>query len=139
MHSFYNNIPLNQLDNAHVRGSVPIDSIAISSRLMSHVERIKLLERNEVVTSDHRAYLLDVNVEEYFELELSFFNQINKRLLNPSRKSHRMIFCQAIEEQLDICKLEGDLFKPSLTYHEIEKLDKSMTKTLNYATKKVKG
>ena len=86
VHSFYNNIPLNQLDNTHVRGSVPIDSIAIRSGLMSHVEGIKLLERNEVVMSDHRAYLLDVNAEEYFESELSFFNQIDKTLLNPLRK-----------------------------------------------------
>jgi len=70
-HSIHNNVSITQLDKTHIRGSSPIDSIALSSRIMDYVEGVQLMNQNDFVMSDHRSYLLDLNVEEYFEDHLS--------------------------------------------------------------------
>ena len=70
-HSYFNDIPIDQMDKTYVRGSTHVDSIAISCGLMNHVEGIELIGQNKIVISDHRAYILDINFEDYFETNLS--------------------------------------------------------------------
>ena len=43
-HSWFNNIQLDQMDRTHIRGSHPIDSIALSSGLMEAVEGVEGLD-----------------------------------------------------------------------------------------------
>ena len=59
------------MDNTFIRGSAPIDTIAISLRLSEFVEGYKLFETNKFVVSDHRAYVIDINLEGYFGEQLS--------------------------------------------------------------------
>ena len=59
------------MDNTHKDGSKLIDSIAASYRIISYIERCKLIEANEVVLSDHRGYLVDINFELYFNEQMS--------------------------------------------------------------------
>ena len=70
----------------------PIDSVAISVGAIQCIEGCQLLEYHDIVMSDYKAYLIDFNLEEYFQEEFSTWNNINKSILNPSRKSHRAIF-----------------------------------------------
>jgi len=138
-HSLYNKIPLNDLDPTNIKGIKPIDSIAVTSGIMKFVEGVKLLDNNDVVISDHRAYVMDLNVEEYFQDQFSSWDTINKVVLNPSRKSYRSIFFEELESQLNIYDIEGILEKSTVTYKEIEKIDNLITKVLNAATNKVEG
>jgi len=89
--------------------------------------------------SDYRAYLIDFNLEEYFQEEFSTWNNINKSILNPSRKSHRAIFLEELEQQLNTYDIEQYLSKPSHTYQEIENIDELITRVLNAARVKVEG
>ena len=41
--------------------------MAISHNLLDFMEGSKLLEVNKVTISDHRALLIDINLEEYFK------------------------------------------------------------------------
>ena len=50
-----------------MNGKHPINSIAASVRLMPYIEGYKLLNNNDILYSDHRSYLIDVNLEEYFD------------------------------------------------------------------------
>lgn len=136
-HSYHNGIGLSQLDRTYIRGSAPIDSIALSNGIMEYVEGVKLFHQNEFVITDHRSYVIDINIQDYFDDEFSMWNQINKAKLNPSRKSHRATFYEELEYQLDIYNLESSLSKPSLTFQEIEILDETVTLILNKARKKV--
>ena len=43
-----------------------IDLIAVSEGLIEFVEGSKLIHHNEIIFSDHRAYIIDINIEEYF-------------------------------------------------------------------------
>ena len=82
-------------------GSNPIDSIAVSEGLMEFIEGLKLLSHNEIVWSDHRAYVIDVNFEDYFNEELNRWDNINHMMLDPAKQSHRIKFVEELEEQLD--------------------------------------
>ena len=83
-----------------MRRSAPIDSIAMTSRIMSCAEGAQLLDKDDTVISDCRSYLLNLNIEEYFNDNFSLYNRINKEILNLSRKSHKAIYCKEIEHQL---------------------------------------
>jgi len=82
-----------------------------------------------------------VNLEEYFEDNFSSWNKINRVMLNPSRRSHREIFCEVLEEQLDIYQLENKLKNIAQfpIREEIECIDELITRILNEARKKVEG
>ena len=139
-HSRVNNIPLASLDRTHVHGSNPIDTFAASEGLIDYVEGVKLVPHNEIVNSDHRAYIVDVNVEEYFNDEFSQWNEINHVMLDPAKKSHRMKFIEELEYQLDLHQIESLIENfPNPTHQQIETLDEIITLVLNKATTKVEG
>ena len=54
-----------------IRGLFPIDSIALSSGIMSYIEEVKLMDQNDFVILDHKSYLIDANLEDYFDNHLS--------------------------------------------------------------------
>ena len=51
--------------------SQPINSIAITQGILEFIEGCTLLSHNEIVPSDHRAHIVDINVEEYFQDSIS--------------------------------------------------------------------
>ena len=91
--------------------------------------------------SDYQLYIIDVNLEEYFEDNFSSQNKIGKVLLNPSRRSHREIFCNVLEEQLNVYQLENKIHNIAQfpIREEIEYIDELITRILNIARKKVEG
>ena len=54
------------MDNTFIRGSAPIDTIAISLGLSEFIKGYKLFKTNKFVVSDHQAYIIDINLEGYF-------------------------------------------------------------------------
>jgi len=141
IHSKINKIPLNQLDKTNVNGSLPIDSIAASQGIYEYIEGCRLVENNEIVHTDHRGYLVDVNLEEYFNDELSSWNAINKVIVNPSRRSHREKFTEIIEQQMDIYNMEEMIqdLKQNPISERIEIVDEIITRIFQVARKKIEG
>ena len=90
------------MNSTNKRGSLPIDTIAVSEGILEYIKGCKLLSYAEIVMLDHQSYVIDVNLEEYFEDNFSSWNKINRVMLNHSRRSYREIFCEVLEEQLDI-------------------------------------
>ena len=71
VHSRINLTPLDQLDKTCVRGSSAIDSVVMSEGLLDFVEELLLVSNNEIINTDHRACIVDINLEEYFNKEFS--------------------------------------------------------------------
>ena len=46
------------------RGSKCIDSIVTTSTIIQYVESSLLKERNKVVDTDHRSFIVDINLED---------------------------------------------------------------------------
>lgn len=139
VHSRVNNIPIDQLDKTYINGSQAIDTIAMSEGMFDYVEGSVLLSHAEIVQSDHRPYLVDINLEDYFNAELNLWDNINHSKLDPSRKSHRLKFAQSLEDQLDYHQVENLLRNNSSTNEQIEYIDELITQILNKATKCVEG
>ena len=76
---------------------------------MNYIDGYKLLDYNDIVESDHKGYLIDVAIEDYFSDDIGEWDNINKVMLNPAYRSHREMFFKSLEEQLDIYLLENNL------------------------------
>ena len=59
----FNYIEVEDLDGTYKRSSNCLDSIAASQDIIQYIEGSKILEVNEVVNTNHRSYLIDVNFE----------------------------------------------------------------------------
>ena len=66
IHHRYNRIPVKELDKTCMKGSNPIDSIVVLEGVIEYVEGSKLLDHNKILCLDCRAYIVDINFEEYF-------------------------------------------------------------------------
>ena len=114
---------------------------SVSHGMLEHIEGCRLLECKEIILTDHRSYLMYLNLEDYFQDQMSSWDEINKVMLNPSRKSHREKFVQSIEDQLEHLNLEAQMSK--VFHHpsneQIEKIDETITSILNNATNSVEG
>ena len=141
IHSKINNVRMEQMDKTCKSGSKPIDSFAASAGMLEHIEGCMLLDYNEIVETDHRGYVVDIALDEYFELEFSSWDHINKVMLNPSKRSHRERFVETLENQLNTCQLEDELarMKITITHGQMEHFDEIITRMLNAATKSVEG
>ena len=71
VHTKINNIEMNQMDKTSKLGLKPIDSFAASAGILDYVEGSMTFDFNKIFETDHRGYLVDVGLDEYFELEFS--------------------------------------------------------------------
>ena len=76
-----------------MQGSSSIDSIVVSKRLMEFAEDSKLILYNKIVWPDYRAYIIDINLENYLNNVII--------TLDLAKRSYRLKFAEELEEQLD--------------------------------------
>ena len=70
-HQWCKQINWNSIDHTDVRGFKPIDTIALSHGILEHIDGCRLLECNETKLTDHRSYLIDLNLEDSFQDQMS--------------------------------------------------------------------
>jgi len=51
-----------------------------------------LLEHSKVVNTDYRSYVIDVNLEQYFDKEFSGWDKINKEMIDTNKMTHQEKF-----------------------------------------------
>ena len=76
---------------------------------MDFIDGCKLLGYNDIIETDHRGYIIEIAIEDYFNEELSEWDKINKVILNPAQRSHREKFLKELDKQLDLYNAENDL------------------------------
>ena len=99
------------MDNTYRDGSKYIDTIAALDSILSFIEGCRLYKVNEILDTDHRRYVVDIDLKEYFDQEFSSWDQINKLLLDPGKRSYREKFEELIEKMLDSIDIKGNLAK----------------------------
>ena len=83
--------------------------VAMTHRLISYMRGCKLIKTNEIVPSAHRGYLIDVDINGYFECEVRLYNNAGRVELNPSKRSHREKFEEYLLKHIDEIRLEEKL------------------------------
>ena len=66
VHTRFNNIQIDQLDNTYKNGSKYIDSIAATPGIINYIEGSRLFEVKEITLIDHRVCMIDIILEKYF-------------------------------------------------------------------------
>ena len=132
---------IQSIGKTHKYGSKPIDSFATTRGIMDYIDGCKLLGYNDIVETDHRSYVIEIALEDYFNEELSEWDKINKVVLNPAKRSHRDKFLVELEKQLDLYNVEDklDRIELSCVNEELEIVDNLITKMLQISTRKVEG
>ena len=85
------------MDKIYINRLKTIDSVAATSGIIEYIKGCKLLVDNEVVYLDHYTYVFDIALEDYFDKYLDNWDQVNRVMLNPSRRSYREIFLKVLE------------------------------------------
>jgi len=101
-----------------------------------------LVDFKEIINSDHRGFIIDIDINEYFAIVSSDYDYADNVILDPTKRSHREKFVQKLDEyidQLDIEETVNRLCNSSITGKEIDRLDKSITFVLDSARKYVEG
>ena len=71
MYSTVNQIEVRQMNNTFIRGAKLIDTITMLNGIIQCVEGCKLINENVIVLSNYRAYVVNINFEQYFSKQLS--------------------------------------------------------------------
>ena len=102
----YDKFLWNDRDMTFKRGSMHIDSIALSKRTLPYLEESMVIDWDEKVNTDHGGCVVDLNLEEFFQENMYALDFCNRDRLDPSTKSHRKTLTSKIEERLNIDILE---------------------------------
>ena len=71
LHNIFNELDVKELDHMHSRGTKCVDSLVATPNIRKHTEGSRMFETSEIMITDHRAYRVDINLEEYFQKEFS--------------------------------------------------------------------
>ena len=63
MHDLLNGNKIIKRDNTYIIGSKYINFIITISRVINFIEGCKLINYNQILESDYRGYLIDINLE----------------------------------------------------------------------------
>ena len=71
VYQYFNMLELQEIDHTYCDRAKYINSLAVSDRIIPFLEGLALYEINEIMRSDHRSYVIDLNLEVYFEEQFS--------------------------------------------------------------------
>ena len=77
--------------------------------MLSKVTGCELIECSEIIESDHRGHLIDIDFADHFAEEFVEGDERYGRSLNPNRKSHREIFSEKCDQILDAITIEKEI------------------------------
>ena len=76
-----------------------------SSKIINNIEGYELINYNQIIHSDYRGYLFDINLERYFKMSSFDINKVDSSQLDSRRLSHREVFVEKAEEYLHAINL----------------------------------
>ena len=101
----------------------------------------ELTECSEIMESDHRGHLTDVDFAEHFSEDFVEDEKRVERNLNLNKKINRQKFVEKCNTLLDIICIESDLIEVNINVNraKIEQVDSDITRVLTKARKSTEG
>ena len=140
MYQVFNYIKVEELDYTHQYSIKSIDLIAASPNILELMEGSQLFKIEEIVNTDYQGFVIYINLEKHFEEEFSSWDQIEKRMLDPNKRSYKKKFDKIIEKLLDTIPIEivfDKIIEYGITNKRLEQLDKDITFLLKKIRKKI--
>ena len=79
-------------ENTQRRGKKCIDSISVSEGLLPYIEGCEMTNYSEIIVTDHRGFVVDIDINAYLHIKISTFDEMDAVSLNPRRLSHKKKF-----------------------------------------------
>ena len=75
IHEAVNNIEDEIKDYTHKMGSKQIDAVLVTSELIQAIVGCKLTDFNDIINTDHRGFIFDINIKDYFDVDSSKYDE----------------------------------------------------------------
>ena len=114
----------------------------VTADLMKFIQGSKIIDFNKVVNSDHRGFIINIDVKDYFSLNSSDYECANIVTLDSTKRSHRNKFKVKLKECVDQLQTEetaNNLCNSRITGQEIDRIDDAIAFILNSARKCMEG
>jgi len=142
VHGWVNEIDGNERDKTYEKGTKQIDAVLATEGLLNIIRGSKLVDYKEIINSDHRGFIVNIDINDYFSIAPSDYDYVDNVILDPTKRSHRENFMQRLNEYIDQLDLEetvNRLCNSSITEKEIDRLDDSIVFVLDSARKYFEG
>ena len=93
-------------ERTHKRGNTYVDSISVTDGLLPYIVGCEMTNFNEIVVSDHRRFMIDIDLNTYLCVGTSDFNKISIVILNLRRLIYKNKFVKKAEEMIVDLKLD---------------------------------
>ena len=87
-------------DSTYQYGSNYIDIIAVSTNLLEFIDECSIVNFNQIIITDHREFLVDVNLEDFFQVEQFEIEKKDNSRLNSRKSTHKAKFVEKVEEMI---------------------------------------
>ena len=98
-------------DATHKKGKTQIDAVFATTAVLNCINECKIVDYNEIIMSDHREFIFDLNARKYFNMTHSEYDEKSNRLLNPNNRKHREKFNQKLNDYITDSKLVEKTFE----------------------------
>ena len=88
VYKIVNNIEDSARDKMHKIGSKQIDAVIAMEGLMQAITGSKITDFNNIINMDHRGFLVDIDIKEYFSVNSSTYDNSTTVTLDPTKRSH---------------------------------------------------
>ena len=142
VHGSANENEENRVDHTRENGSKQIDAMLATEEALDSIIGSQIVDFNEIVMSDHRGFIVDINKHYFFRLLPSNYDEIQLRMLKPCNRKHRTKFQEKVEEFIKLTKIEEKLTRINnsrVSPKELNAIDDLITCILNSARKSVEG
>ena len=141
IHYYINETKNQRKDSTYKFGSKCINTIAASIGIMKIVNGCILLDFEELIISNHRGFIVDLDLEEYFNTIPSYYDEVDYSKLDSSRKSHLIKFCDVLEVEIIKRNIDERInnITNKTTKEELEWIDNDLTFEMNATCKVVEG
>jgi len=129
-------------DKTYQSGSNQLDAVFVTRKVLRSIKGSKLVDFNDIILSDHRGFIFDMDFEEYFNLNPSRYDRSKTRKLNPNNRKHRIQFKEKLDEyidQLGLIQRAESVCLGNPTIEELNLLDENITYVMNAARRYVEG
>jgi len=92
-------------DNTYIKGLKCIEFMAATSSLINFIEKGEIINYNQIIYSDHRGYLIDINLEQYFSMKQFDIDKVNNSQLNSHWLLYKQKFCKKVKEYVQATNL----------------------------------
>ena len=88
-------------DNTQESGVKQIDAVLATEEVIVAIQRSNVVDFKEVINTDHRGFIFDLDAQDYFSISASNYDRNNNIILDPTRRSHCNKFRKKLEEHIE--------------------------------------